>query len=326
LDQLFFEILNQSKSSSTSSVLKKLLSLYRSAGPNPSDLITWNLRRFSLAYAALALTVPELFEVGEGQGEGFGELIEILLTRNPNVYSTFFEDLAENLSSDLDTFDGVFGGICGAMIERILMTKGEDKICEMTSDIPNLIISVLGPMCRVPKIAEFLVDRSGYFDQNIANPQEVYTKSIVGAILKGMSIDAPDNFDSMRSLLPQGYAPPLPLQVLMTAFQSLRDTLEMVTTNLQENVLLPLIKGHVNHRNVILKHLAAMARVNVNRSKLQAEKETINSDGFIMGVFKILLLFCDPFTMAGEAVKKSKIPLIDIQFIYKSNLGLVYLF
>lgn len=317
LDQLFFEIVNQSKNSS-SSPLKKLLSLYRSAGPKPSDLITWNLRRFSLAYSALALTVPELFEDYSGNS-GFGELIEILLTRNPNVYATFFEDLADNLSSDLDTFDGVFGGICEGIIERILVAKGEEKLSEMSSDIPNLIISVIGPMCRVPKIAEFLVERSGYFASSIASPQEVYTKSIVGAILKGMSIDAPDNFDAMRSLLPQGYAPPLPHQILMAAFQSLRGTLELVTTSLQENVLLPLIKGSVSHRNAILKHLAAIAQINVNRAKLQADKETINSDGFVMGVFSILLKLCDPFTMAGEAVKKAKIPLIDIQFIYKSK-------
>lgn len=315
---MFFELVNQSE---TSTILKKLLSLYRSAGPKPNDLITWNLRRFSLSYTALALTVPVLFE-GTGDN-GFEELIEILLTRNPNVYATFFEDLSENLSNDLDTFDGVFGGICEAMIGRILRAKGEDKITEMTSDIPNLIISVLGPMCRVPRIAEFLVERSGYFAQDIASPQEAYNKSIVGAIWKGMSIDAPDNFDAMRSLLPQGYTPPLPHQLLLAAFQSLRDTLELVTSNLQENVLLPLIKGGANHRNAILKHLAAIARVNANRAKLQAEKETINSDGFIMGVFTILLKLCDPFTMAGEAVKKSKIPLIDIQFIYKSKDGRV---
>lgn len=300
-------------------MLKKLLSLYRSAGPKPSDVITWNLRRFSLAYSALALTVPELFEGCRMSENGFGELIDILLTRNPNVFSTFFEDLADNLAGDLESFDGVFGGICGAVIERISGAKGEDKLTEMTSDIPNLIMAVIGPMCRVPMIAEFLVKRSGCFSEVITGPQEVYSKSIVGAVCKGISVDAPDNFEAMRSLLPQGYGPPLPQQVLLAAFQSLRDSLELVTTSLQENVVLPLIKGNAEHRNVILKHLATIARVNVNRAKLQADKETINSDGLVMGAFSLLLKLCDPFTMAGEAVKMSKIPLIDIIFIYKSK-------
>ena len=224
MDQLFFDIVNQGGGSC--SPLKKLLSLYRSAGPKPSDLITWNLRKFSLSYTALALTVPELFEGeggGEGEGKEFTELIEILLTRNPNVYSTFFEDFAENLSSDLDTFDGVFGGICEAIIGRILKANdgSADKLTEMTSDIPNLIVSILGPMCRVPKIAEFLVERSSYFPPTIAAPQDSYAKSIVGAIWKGISVDAPDNFDAMRSLLPHGYAPPLPHPNLMAAFQRL---------------------------------------------------------------------------------------------------------
>ena len=272
-----------------------------------------------MAYAALSLTVPELFE-GQASENGFWELVEILLKRNPNVYSTFFEDLTENLAEDLESFDGVFRGICEAIVERILGANGEeDKLTEMTSEIPNLIISVLGPMCRVPKIAEFLVERSGFFASEISNPQEAFSKSIVGAIWKGISVDAPDNFEAMKSLLPQGYGPPLPHQILLAAFQSLRGTLELVTASLQENVLLPLIKGNANHRNAILKHLAAMARVNVNRAKLQAEKETINSDGFIMAIFSILLKLCDPFTMAGEAVKKSKIPLIDTNFIYSSK-------
>lgn len=326
LDQLFFEIVNESKGSG-SSVLKKLLSLYRSAGPQPSDLITWNLRRFSLAYSALSLTVPELFE-GEGHTANntnntsdlsFDELIEILLVRNPNVYATFFEDLSENLSGDPETFDSVFNGICCAIIGRALSSKGEDKLIKMTSEIPNLILSVLGPMCRVPKITEYLVERSGFFTETISEPIEASTKSIFGAIWTGMSVDAPGNFEAMRSLLPKGYGPPLPQPILMTAFQSLRDTSEMVSGSLQENVLLPLIKGNPAHRQIVLKHLAALAKVNANRAKLQADPTTINSDGFVMGAFAILLRLCDPFTLAGDSVRKLKIPLIDMNFIYKSK-------
>lgn len=324
MDQLLFEIVNGSKrtGNSSSSVLKKLLSLYRAAGPQPSDLITWNLRRFSLAYSALNLTVPELFDEAEepsGFNNGFSELIEILLTRNPNVYATFFADLSDNLSQDVETFDAIFNGICLALIERVLSAKGEDKLMAMTGEIPNLIISVLGPMCRVAKINEFLVERSGFFSGHISDPVEASTKSIVGAIWTGMSVDAPGNFEAMRSLLPKGYGPPLPQPILMTAFNSLRDTLELVSNSLQDNFLLPLIKGNPAHRQIILKHLAAVAKVNANRSKLQADPNTINSDGFIMGAFTILLKLCDPFTLSGEAVRKSKIPLIDMNFIYKSK-------
>lgn len=318
LDQLFFEIVNGSKGTG-SSALKKLLSLYRSAGPKPSDLITWNLRRFSLAYAALSLTVPELFD-GEGSA-GFGELIDILLVRNPNVYATFFEDLVENLSSDLETFDAVFGGIFAAIIERVLSGNGEERLLAMTTDIPNLIVAILGPICRVPAVSEFLVMRSGYFAAELSSPQEASKKSLIGAIWTGMAVDAPDNFSAMRALLPNGYCPPLPQQLLMAAYQSLRDNLELVTTSLQDNFLLPLIKSSANNRNVVLKHLAAVAKANANRAKLQAEAGTINSDGFVMGAYSMLLKLCDPFTLAGEIVRKSKLPLLDTNFIYKSMHG-----
>lgn len=320
LDQLFFEIVNES--SGPSSVLKRLLSLYRSAGPNPSDLITWNLRRFSLAYSALSLTVPELFE-GEAAAagtDGFSELIEILLTRNPNVYATFFEDLAGNLCDDLDTFDAVFGGICGAICAKATEAKGDDKLTAMTTEIPNLILGVLGPMCRVPSISEFLVERSGYFAEEFpGGPAEASHKSLCGAIWTGMAVDAAGNFGAMQSLLPKGYGPPLPQPILMAAFQSLRDSAEMVASSLQDNFLLPLIKASPRSRQVVLQHLAALAHLNANRAKLQADAATINSDGFVMGVFSILLKLCDPFTSAGETVKQAKIPLIDVNFIFKSK-------
>ena len=87
LDQLFFDVINGS--AGNSSVLKKLLSLYRSAGPNPSDVVTWNLRRFSLSYSALSLTVPELFDkssdVSVSGSAGYLELIEILLKYKNNL-------------------------------------------------------------------------------------------------------------------------------------------------------------------------------------------------------------------------------------------------
>ena len=305
--------------------MKKLLSLYRSAGPNPSDLLTWNLRRFSLSYSALSLTVPELFEGGEEEFDGFRELIEILLTRNPNVYVTFFEDLSTNLREDLDTFDAVFGGICGAICEKATGAKGDDKLMAMTSEIPNLILLVLGPMCRVPLISEFLIHRSDCFSSSISGgPTEASRKSLCGALWTGMAVDAPDNFEAMKSLLPKDYGPPLPQPVLLAAFQSLRDSSEMVSRSLQENVLLPLIKASPDSRQVVLKHLAALAKLNANRAKLQADPLTINSDGFIMGVFSILLKLCDPFTSAGETVKRAKIPLIDVDSIFKGKLDILH--
>ena len=313
---MFFEVVNEP--SGSSSVLKKLLSLYRSAGPNPSDLITWNLRRFSLAYAALSLTVPELFEGGDKGG--YDELIEILLTRNPNVYATFFEDLAGNLADDVETFDALFSGICGAICAKATGAQGEDKLIAMTSEIPNLILGILGPMSRVPLITEFLINRSGYFSSEIPSAAAVSKQSLCGAIWTGMAVDAPQNFEAMRSLLPKGYGPPLPQPVLMAAFQSLRDTTEMAWTSFQDNFLLPLIKSSASNRQIVLNHFAAVAKVNANRAKLQADPMTINSDGFVMGAFSILLKLCDPFTLAGDAVKSSKIPLIDINFaIFKSN-------
>ena len=320
LDQLFFDVINGS--AGNSSVLKKLLSLYRSAGPNPSDVVTWNLRRFSLSYSALSLTVPELFDkssdVSVSGSAGYLELIEILLKRNPNVYATFFEDFAENLKGDCETFDAVFGGICGAVIEKVLNGE-EDKLTVMTSEIPNLIFSVLAPMCRVPVITEFLMERSGYFSNHLADPNEASRKSILGAIWSGIAVDAPGNFEAMQSLLPKDYGPPLSQPILMTAFQSLRNNLEIVSSNLQDNFVLPLIKSHPSYRQIILKHLAALSNVNANRAKLQAESASINTDGFVMGAFALLLKLCDPFTLAGENVRKSKIPLIDMNFIYKSN-------
>ena len=283
-------------------------------------MITWNLRRFSLAYSALSLTVPELFE-GNGNHDGFAELIEILLSRNPNVYATFFEDLASNLSHDMDTFDAVFEGICGAVCSKAIGAKGQDKLMAMTTEIPNLILGVLGPMSRVPSISQFIVERSGFFSSEIlGGPTEASRQSLCGAIWTGMAVDAPGNFEAMQSLLPKGYGPPLPQPILMTAFQSLRDTTEMTSASLQENFLVPLIKASPNYRQTVLKHFAALAKVNANRAKLQADPTTINSDGFIMGIFSILLKLCDPFTLAGESVKQSKIPLIDINFIFKSKI------
>lgn len=321
LDQLFFQIVNESqRGTNSSTVLKKLLSLYRSAGPNPSDTITWNLRRFSLAYCALSLTVPELFS--NEQVDGFGELIEIILKRNPNVYSSFFQDLSDNLIEDLETFDLVFGGLSEGICKLAIESKGDDKLNTMTTTIPNVILGILGPMCRVPSICEFLIERSGYFSGEISGgPLEASRKSLCGAIWSGMAVDAPGNFDAMKSLLPKGYAPPLPQPILMTAYQSLRDATEMALTSLQDNFILPLIKLSPKYREVILKHFAALALLNLNRAKLQADPATINSDGFIMGIFSNLLKLCDPFTQAGESVKKAKIPLIDVNFIFSSNLN-----
>ena len=263
LDQLFFDIVNDVKNNygtQGKSPLKKLLSLYRSAGPKPSDLITWNLRRFSLAYSALSLTVPQLFEGNESDDVNlvFDELLEIVLTRNPNVFATFFEDWAQNLfetDDNFETFDAVFGGICGAIVSKIqneTKSGGDDKLRLITTEIPNLIISVLGPMCRVPSIAEFLIKRSGYFKSEFCTPDEALNSSLIGVLLKGIAVDAPDNFDAMRSLLPNGYGPPLPQQILFTAFQNLRDSTELILTRIQENILLPLIKGNVEFRQVML--------------------------------------------------------------------------
>lgn len=335
MDQLFFEIVNDSKSTGTKgkSPLKKLISLYRSAGPNPTDLITWNLRRFSLAYSALCLTVPQLFEGTETEDTDensirlmFEELIEIILTRNPNIFSTFFEDWAQNLygnGDNFETFDAVFGGICGAIIFKIkkgIKSEGDDKLRLITTEIPNLIISILGPMCNVSSIAEFLVERSGYFTNELNNPEEALTSSLIGSLLSGIAVDAPNNFQAMRSLLPTGYGPPLPQQILFTVFQNLRDSAELIATRIQENILLPLIKGNLGKRRIILKHVAAIAKVNVNRAKLQAEIGTINSDGFVMGWWGILLKLCDPFTLLVDSIRKSKLSLIDKNFvIFKSK-------
>lgn len=336
LDQLFFEIVNDLKNNNGTkgkSPLKKLISLYRSAGPKPSDLITWNLRRFSLAYSALSLTIPQLFEGNENENVNllFDELLEIVLTRNPNVFATFFEDWAQNLlgnDDNFEIFDAIFGGICGAIVSKIqIETKsgGDDKLKLITTEIPNLIISVLGPMCQVPSIAEFLIKRSGYFKSEFSTPDEALNSSLIGVLLKGIAVDAPDNFDAMRSLLPNGYGPPLPQQILLTAFQNLRDSTELILSRIQENILLPLIKGNVEFRQMVLKHVAAVAKINSNRAKLQAEIGTINSDGFIMGWWGILLKLCDPFTLAGDSVRKSKLPLIGINFLIYNSKFIKYI-
>lgn len=317
LDQLFFDIVK--RTGSKTSTLKALLSLYRAAGPNPNDLITWNLRRFSLSYAALSLTVPELFDE-LGNENSYSELIEVFLTRNPNLYASFFQDCHDILDSE--AFEMLLSGMCGAVIRHMNDSKGTDKLSLMTSDVPNIIISILGPMVQVREIVQFLVDkRTGFFQAEPAftGPKEAEEKSLVGAIWSAIAVDAPDNFDALKALLPPDYAPPIPQNILLSAFQSLRDSSDLAFTSLHENFLLPIIKSDAANRQVVLKHLAALAALNVNRAKLQADRATINSDGFVMGVFAVLLKFCDPFTLVDVSVKEAKLGLIDYNFLLKSK-------
>lgn len=221
------------RESKSLSVLEQLLSLYRSAGQNfASNLVTWNLHRFALSYAALCLTVPGLFEGGiEADPARF---VEICVCRDVVLFPSFWSDLAGVVDGD------VFGEIVRAVLIAALQDCRREGL--LSPRVLATMSAIIAPLAGTPQSAAII-----FTDIKQETPQltiESVKETLLGTFFALAAVDSPANFEAIKSVLPVGYEPPISLHVLLSAYDTVRGALQVLIENLHQNILLPLIRNN----------------------------------------------------------------------------------
>lgn len=321
LDGVFYAIVNgavEERRKRGVSVVQQLLSLYWAAGPSPTTLLHRNLRRFALSYLTLSFTVEGLFEDETERGVVF---VELLAHQRQPLFPSFFADWCDCVvgqNGDVESFEAALSVVFDAGLDRIV---AEGLLSPL---VPGVMTGLFAPALAVGPIAEFVTRRYARFlrldGRSDAGSVDAVRGSFLGAFFS-LAVDAPANLAPLRALLPPDYQPPVPLPALLSAFRTIREATRFVTATLHESLLLPLLRQSDARgaRQMLLQSFALIARANRNRAKLQAAPNTINSDGFVMSAWAVLLRFCDPFTLADDATVRAKTALVDINFCFHSK-------
>ena len=225
------------------SPLEQLLSLYRAAGAVPATCLNWNLSRFALSYCGLVLTVPGLFE--GGVEASFEHFIQLILERKVQLFATFWSDWLTVVAEDSEMTENIVNSLA---MTALAECKREGLLNPRSLAIVN---SVLGPLCNVPTAAAVLI-KSLNSNASLKTPSAA-NETFLGSFFCLSAIDAtPENFGPLRSLLPPGYTPPIPMQTLMAAYDTIRPAFHMLTQSLHESILLPLIRSNPHCGNLEL--------------------------------------------------------------------------
>ena len=241
---MFFDVISAASSERQAkgfSALQQLLSLYqRAASKSNSSVLHWNLSRFVLSYCGLVLTVPGLFEGGiDSDAQHF---IDLLVRQEIPIPQSFWSDLAGAL--DAEVLEEVLNAVIGA---AAVDCKTGGLLDARTVVVMN---AVFAPICQVPLLAAIILRAMS--TASTSNPAEA-EQTFLGKFFAVAAVDAPGNFEPIRSLLPPGYEPPIALQTLLYAYDTVRAALQLYLQTLHENILLPLIRNnpHFGMKNFI---------------------------------------------------------------------------
>lgn len=235
LDQLFFDVVAEAASerrAKSISVLQQLLSLYVAAAKQSnSSVVHWNLSRFALSYCGLVLTVPGLFEGGiEADGAHF---VDLLVKGEFPVGQAFWLDLVSALDAE----------VLEEVVQLLLVAAGDECLSCGLLDARTIGVmnAVFAPLCHIPQIAAIILRSMA--SSAPSNPDEA-RRTFLGRFFAVAAVDAPTNFEPIRTLLSPGYEPPIPLQTLLYAYDTVRAALQLFLQTLHENIMLPLIRNN----------------------------------------------------------------------------------
>ncbi len=235
LDQLFFDIVagaSEERQIKGFSVLQQLLSLYQqAASKSNSSALQWNLSRFALSYCGLVLTVPGLFEGGPDPDAQ--NLVNLLSGQEIAVPQSFWSDLVASLDAEV-LEEVLYATIVAAAKE----CRSGGLLGGRTVVIMN---SIFAPICQVPQLSAIIL-RS--MNTNSASSPMEAEETFLGMFFAIAAVDAPANFEPIRTLLPPGYEPPIALQSLLYAYDTVRAAIQLFLQTLHENILLPLIRSN----------------------------------------------------------------------------------
>lgn len=254
------------------------------------------IKRLSVSYAGLSVTMPELLDTIHSQPDIVGRLLQDDQELN-GLPDAFLRDLVLKCSEEdslVDFFGPVLEGLSHS-VSNITLTENFYRH-----------FSALRKLLQQPAIAVTMCKLESFRPSCAASDFEF--KSILGPFFRISPIHPKVAEQSFGGLVEGSQAQ------LSSAIMALRTTTPVLQNQLFD-ICNALVRQSVQSREALLAYFATALNMNKKRHALQVDASTVSSDGFMINITAILNRFSEPFI--GDTNKISK---IDIEYLRRRPL------
>lgn len=257
-------------------------------------------RYFVLSYVGLVLLMPEMFQEGSERLArlGAGLLPKVMAERPEMVPPGLLPELIGRYVADeqalLELVEGMLGWVQAHLAEASVL------------DPCGPVLNVVEQLLSIPALASAL-PHTGIWCPEEVGAADLGTRTWLGAMLSVGP--TPKALDSLLPLKDQSG----PAE-MNSAFSAL-SLATQAYTRLVHSALLRGIKASPVFKEALLAFFARLAALNADRAKMRYDVRKVSPDVLVLGAFRVLLCFCEPFL----APNSPKAELIDPAYYEASD-------
>lgn len=254
------------------------------------------MKRLSVSYAGLSVTMPEMLESMHTPPD----IVARLLHDDQEEYGlpdAFLKDLVAKFVEEDSVAD---------FFEPLLVELSRSVASITLTENFYRHFSALRKLLQQPAVA-IAMCRLDAFNPSCSAPEFEF-KSLLGPFFRISPIHAKVADITFGSITENNQSQ------LSNGISSLRTTTPVLQSQLFD-ICNALIRHSVESREAVLKYFASVLRLNKKRHALQVDAATVSSDGFMINITSVLNRFSDPFV--ADPTKISK---IDVEYLRREPL------
>lgn len=280
-------------------LLTYLMKCYeRLAKSNLDASLAAECKYFVISYAGLVLLIPSMFQEDEAlEKAGVGLLLKLMIEDYNTIPAGFVPDLMARYESD-DSFVELLEGIFGSLNARFQSQKLMDASVGLFSAFESLI--------SIKSVAEALPKLTVWWPEGLI-AADIGSKTLLGSVFAVTPTG--ELLDQLLPMKEQSNG-----QQMSMAYSSIRMACNNHASQVH-NLLLKCIKVSPVLKDAVISFMANTSILNKDRAKMRFDMRLVSPDGLVMGMFRVLVKFCDPFLGLGN----TKADLIDPYYYETSN-------
>lgn len=271
-------------------------SLHRDARQEEKEQVLKELKRLSVSYAGLSVTVPDMLGTMHRPPDIVGRLLRED-QETDGIPDNFLRELVQRCTEE-ETVKEFFEPVLQELSARVAKLTVTDNFYHHFFALRKLL--------QQPAIALAMCSCDSFLPS--CSTPEFEFRSVLGPFLRISPIHAKVAEQSFGALVDGNQIQ------LANAVQALRTTIPVLQNQLFD-ICNALVRQSSQTREALLRYFAAVLKLNKKRHALQVDASTVSSDGFMINITAMLNRLSDPFI--GDVGKISR---IDVEYLRRQPL------
>jgi len=239
-----------------------------------------SIRMLLIRYYGHVMLRPSSFGTPDTHAAATEHLLKNLTSPAGALDLEFVKSVCESLDDDAlhKIFRPVFQGLSKQMQKQTLLTQHQT------------ILSAMRVLTSVSRLLPVLISCPEFVLPTLDNGSVMGAGTMLAPFLSLSCM--PDRSDVVKSMF--GGANPLPAHEQESAVESAQVNLKLCRSQVHD-ILKAVLKGPEPCKDAVLTWISFILESNAARAQMQVDRQKCSSDGLMINLSGVLLLFCEPF-------------------------------